>query len=297
MKPLHFPHLNAVETATLLYLVLTGIFIGFNFSVIENSWFHLLARLIMIAIIFLAAWLRENVKKLPAWPFLYNAYPLLFLAYLYPETDALNNVFFQNLDMRFVYLEYSIFGFQPSIEFYKHFPSPWLVELMSFGYFSYYLLIFGGLIWIYFKNKNSFERAVFIVCSSFYLYYIIFIIFPVVGPQFFFSSPDNFVGEAGPFRWAMHWIEYLGERPTAAFPSSHVGITVIILILIFKEQKIFSLTLLPISFLLALSTVYLKAHYVVDVFAGLVTGFLFYCLFNFIYSVYRKENNGTVSAG
>jgi len=297
MKPFSFTRLYLVEISTLIYLLGTGVFIGLNFNKIENAWLHSLARLVMFAIIYFIAKKRENGIAKPILAFLSEAYPLGFLSYLYPETDALNNVFFQNLDMAFVYFEYAIFGFQPSIEFYKHFPNPWLIELMSFGYFSYYFLIFGGIFWIYTKNKSSFEKAIFIICSSFYVYYVIFIIFPVIGPQFFFSSPDNFVGDAGPFRWAMKWIEFYGERPTGAFPSSHIGITVIILILIFKEQKIFSLTLLPISFLLALSTVYLKAHYVVDVFAGLVTGFLFYGLFNFIYSIYPKENNGTVSVG
>lgn len=249
----------------------------------------------MLTIIFFIAKKRENGIAQSFLAFLSEAYPLAFLAYLYPETDALNNVFYQNLDMKFVYVEYTIFGFQPSIEFYKHFTAPWLVELMSFAYFFYYPLVFGSLIWIYTKNKKSYDKAFFITFASFYLYYIIFIIFPVVGPQYFFSSPDNFVGGAGPFRWAMKWIEYAGERPTAAFPSSHIGITVIFLILIFKEKKVISLTLLPISFLLALSTVYLKAHYVVDVFAGLVSGIAFYWFFNFIYSLYRKKNNGTVS--
>jgi membrane-associated phospholipid phosphatase len=242
----------------------------------------------MLAIIYFIAKKRENGIAQPLLAFLSKTYPLVFLAYLYPETDALNNVFYQNLDMRFVYFEYSIFGFQPSIEFYKHFPNTWMIELMSFGYFSFYLILIGGLAWIYFKNLYSFDRAIFIVCSSFYVYYLIFIIFPVVGPQFFFSSPDNFVGMAGPFRWAMSWIELLGERPTAAFPSSHIGITVILLILIYREQKLFSLTLLPISILLAFSTVYMKAHYVVDVFAGLISGLLFYWFFDFIYAIFQK---------
>lgn len=296
MKHILCACLKPVEVATLVYLFLTGIFIGFYYFEIEHAWFHLLVRLIMVGLVFVAARLRQKIKLNVRSDLLLAIYPLFFLLYLYSETDALNNVFFQNLDMYFIYLDYSLFGYQPSIEFYKHFPGAWWIELMSFSYFFYYLLVFGGLIWLYIKNKYSFERAFFITIASFFLYYIIFIIFPVAGPQYFFDFPDNFVGTAGPFNWLMHWIEKIGERPTAAFPSSHVGITVIILISNLKEQKVLSLTLLPISILLVLSTVYLKAHYVVDVFAGFVTGFLFYWVFNFIYSVSQKRNNGTFTA-
>ena len=290
MKLIFFKNLNLTEYATLVYLMLTGFFITLNFSVINIAWLHLLARLFMIFVVFYLSRKRQLFTEKPLPLFLSQVYPLFFLAYLYPETDALNNIFYQNLDMNFIIIEFQLFGYQPSIEFYKHFHSPWLIELMSLGYFSYYLLIFGSVLWIYFKNKTSFDSALFIISSSFYIYYIIFIIFPVVGPQFFFSASDSFVGEAGPFRWLMRWIEYFGERPTGAFPSSHVGITLIIMILIYKEQKLFSLILLPVFILLIISTVYMKAHYFVDVFAGLISGLLLYTLFNFIFQSVKKKN-------
>ena len=70
-----------------------------------------------------------------------------------------------------------------------------------------------------------------------------------------------------------------GERPTAAFPSSHVGITVVILLLAWnaqtRQQRLFWL-LLPFAVLMFFATVYIQAHYVVDVVAGLFCGVLFY---------------------
>lgn len=285
MKRLPVLKFEAVDIATLAYLLITGVFIGFNYLQIENAWIYIAVRLFMISIIFTIAKKRELGITQPFWAFLSEPYPLVFLLYLYPETGALNNVFYQNLDMTFVFFEYSIFGYQPSIEFYKHFPSSWLVELMSFGYFSFYLLLIFGLIWIYFKNQQNFSRAFFIVCSSFYVYYIIFIIYPVVGPQYFFSSPDNFVGDAGPFRWAMQLISNFAERPSGAFPSSIAGITLIMLILLFRDSKPLFLALLPFAMLSLVSSVYLKENYVIGVAAGLVSGLIFFFLFNFVYKL------------
>lgn len=283
MKSTSLKIYNPAEIATVLYLLITGIFIVVFYNKIESAWFYLLARIIMSSVIFFFARIRLQPRPNQFSKFIFSAYPLLFLSFLYPETDALNNVFFENLDFKFVFFEYSLFGYQPSIAFYKNFPDPWIIELMSFGYFSYYLFIIGAVIWFYLLHNDDFQRVLFILCASFFLYYILFILFPVVGPQFYFSTQDRFIGEAGIFRWAMHWIEFLGERPTAAFPSSHVGICVIILILVFQRHKLFSLTLLPFSILLITSTVYMKAHYFVDVVAGLITGILFYMIFSFIY--------------
>ena len=68
-----------------------------------------------------------------------------------------------------------------------------------------------------------------------------------------------------------------GERPTAAFPSSHVGISTIIMLLAWRtgDRRMFFI-LLPFYVLLCLSTVYIQAHYAIDVLAGWVTGVALY---------------------
>ena len=68
-----------------------------------------------------------------------------------------------------------------------------------------------------------------------------------------------------------------GERPTAAFPSSHVGISTVILLLAWHSgNKRLFLVLLPFFILMCFSTVYILAHYAIDALAGLLTGALMY---------------------
>ena len=81
----------------------------------------------------------------------------------------------------------------------------------------------------------------------------------------------------------------IGEFPTAAFPSSHVSITTILLILAFKESRALGFCLLPISLLLYGATVYIQAHYVIDAIVGFITAFPVYFLTGHIYDKCRQQ--------
>jgi membrane-associated phospholipid phosphatase len=86
--------------------------------------------------------------------------------------------------------------------------------------------------------------------------------------------------------------QLVGERPTAAFPSSHVGITTLIMLLFFqiKKYKILVL-LLPIYIFLVAATVYIQAHYLIDLLAGLVTSVTLYFSGKYLYKrIHLKEN-------
>ena len=66
------------------------------------------------------------------------------------------------------------------------------------------------------------------------------------------------------------------SRPTAAFPSSHVGISTILMILSWRTSRRLFFVLTPFYVLLCGATVYIQAHYLIDAIAGLLTAPLFY---------------------
>lgn len=263
-------NLNAIDRITLLYLLGTTIFIGLSWNDLESKMIPLGFRLGTLFLIYMMAHFQG------AFPggimrYLRYVYPLILIIYLYPETDQFNNIFFQDQDPFFYRVEGAIFGFQPSLHFLNRFPQLWVTELMSFGYFSYYLLIFSFSLILYLKDLDMFYRITFIIISSFYIYYVVFIILPVAGPQYFFSPAENEVPKAYFFSSMLKLIQELGERPTGAFPSSHVGVVLIILWYSFKHLRVWFYIFIPISVLLISSTVYLKAHYLVDVLAAIVS--------------------------
>jgi membrane-associated phospholipid phosphatase len=279
-KTLQF--LRPVEIVFSIYLLLTSLFIIIFYSKIQNAHFHLLFRMGLFGFIyFIIKWDLNNQSKIA--DAIRSFYILAILGFIYAETDAFNNVFFNNLDPWFVNLEQIIFKSQPSIEFYLAFPQKWFNELMNFAYFSYYPLIFIFCLWVYLKEKQLFNKIIFLICTSFLMYYIVFILLPVTGPQFYFNAPFNHNPPAYFFSKVMLTINCIAERPTAAFPSSHVGVVFILWILCFKHARKLLIFYIPIGILLFFSTVYIKAHYLIDVFAGIITAPLFYWFSNLIF--------------
>ena len=222
------------------------------------------------------------------------------LAWWYPDTYELNRVF-DNLDHVFCGWEQALFGCQPALAFARDFPSPVVSELMSMGYASYYPMIALVTFFYFFCRYGEFERASLVILASFFAYYVAFVLVPVAGPTFYYKAVgldsiargvfpalgDYFnthhdclptPGYAdGVFYDLVEQAKAAGERPTAAFPSSHVGIsTVCMLLAAHTRQRRLVWTMMPFYVLLCLSTVYIQAHYAIDALAGLVSGGVLY---------------------
>ena len=179
---------------------------------------------------------------------------------------------------------------------------------MYLAYASYFPIIVTTVLYYFFSRYEQFERAAFVLLASFFAFYVVFDLVPVTGPMYYYhavgvdqvvkgvfpSVGDYFLTHTdmmtspgwtdGPFYHVVADLHTSGERPTAAFPSSHVGISVVCMLLIWRthNRKLF-FGLLPFALLICLATVYIRAHYAIDVVAGLVTGTLFYLLWARVY--------------
>jgi membrane-associated phospholipid phosphatase len=216
-----------------------------------------------------------------------------FLAFFYNETAQLNQVSFDPVDPLLIDLEHSIFGIQPSLSFSASLPDLWMVELMNLGYLSYYFIIISFLIILIHRLPGEFNRMIFIVSQSFIIYYLIFIFIPSWGPQFWFEPPHNQIPQGVFFQKIMAFIQHTGEAPTGAIPSSHVGITVIICILAYRKLGTFLKIIAPFVTLLILSTVYIKAHYLLDVIAGLVSAPVILFIAEAVWNKLNNQNQPT----
>jgi membrane-associated phospholipid phosphatase len=112
---------------------------------------------------------------------------------------------------------------------------------------------------------------------------MVFFILPTTGPQFYFAPPLNEVPDGYLFCKIMRFLQITGERPTGAFPSSHVAITFTVVIFIAQHCRILLKYALPLFVILVMSTVYIKAHYLVDVIGGLAAIAVSYPLVNRMY--------------
>ncbi len=257
------------------FILISSLLIAAGWHSVENPLQLLFIRVLIVAgIAVLLRLSRESKTGISIIPG--NAYPLILSAYFYQETVFYNKIFLSNIDYILKDADSYIFGYQPSIVFSERLPNLFFSELMYISYFSFYLLIILVVLVLYIKQKDRFPELMFYLSVSLYLFYLLFGLIPSEGPQFYFGSPENQPPPALFFNKVMHYIQQFGEQPTAAFPSSHIGFSVIILYVFYRFYKPVFYVVLPIVFLLILATVYLKAHYVVDVFGGLLCAPLFY---------------------
>ncbi|HAF28003.1 MAG TPA: phosphoesterase [Bacteroidales bacterium] len=268
--------LKSFDLVVISFCIATGIFMLFGYRQLQNISIHLILRIALLTLIFLLVKVEDSKNLL--LQFFRNFYPLLFLGFFYSETDYYNNFLFENLDIFLVHIENKIIGTQLALEFSKQIPFPWFSEIMHFGYFSYYVMTLGIPLLFYIKARRHFEKAMFIIILSFCFYYILFILLPSIGPQFYFPLNQQSVPEGYLFSKMMNIIIELAETQTGAFPSSHVGLAMIYILLAVKYFKRVLFFLMPLTVILVFSTVYLKAHYTIDIIAGAITGILFYYL-------------------
>lgn len=298
------PHkgLFALEWIIVAYTALTLVTVLFISTRLQHPDAMIWGRLRVLACT-LALWLVYRLLPCKATRLLRVLVQLVLLGWWYPDTFEINRIF-PNLDHLFASAEQSIFGCQPALLFHKAMPQIWFSELMDLGYASYYPLIGIVVLFYFFFRYTEFERASFIILASFFAYYVIFIYLPVTGPQYYYQAVglddiakgifpnlnDYFSTHAermtspgwthGPFYHLVEQAHNAGERPTAAFPSSHVGITTVLMLLAWHSgNRKLLLCMLPFYLLMCLATVYILAHYAIDAIAGLVTGIGFYALF------------------
>lgn len=226
----------------------------------------------------------------------YRHFAQFLLAYsslgvLYKDTALLNTLFFDKIDQILIWADDVIFGFQPSVRFSEVFHQKWFSELMFAGYFFYYL--FPVILSVYilrFKSEKIVEFANLLIIS-FIIYYCIFILLPAQGPQYQLAYPENYIASQGIFADIVKLIQKNGEAPTAAFPSSHVGMSVIWLLWLYRNEKKLLKIFIPPVLVLCFSTIYIKAHYAVDVFFGLISSVIIYKILN--HFLLKPKNTST----
>jgi len=260
--------LNYVDLLTILYILLTSIILLAVTGINESSLSHYLVRLMMLAFIWTLT-IYGKKKKDGLAGLMHVLYPLAFLAYFFPETDYIGQFFSKDLDTGLVYIEGMMFGSLPSESFGICCPWAWFNELMHLAYFSFYLIITFFVVYYNYKLPGKAVKRTFTFFLSFYLFYLIFMFFPTAGPQYFLHDTGGDMQNGYFFTSLMGKILEYGDRPTGAFPSSHIGITWLVMYFFFKDdRRMFFVWLLP-AILLTLSTVYIRAHYAIDVVAGL----------------------------
>ena len=202
--------------------------------------------------------------------------PLLYTV-LYRQTATIWPVLYEHpFDRWLVRIEALLWGSQPSLAFAQHVPWPWLSELFCSAYYAYYFFTPAMLFTVLLtRGYATAERVIFTASLCFCICYALFWLFPTEGPHYWFpphSGPQLYQGYV--FNRLLFLFTSGGEVPAGAFPSSHLAVATVLTIQAHRFAPRLSPFLLAVTLLMCPAVVYLKAHYAVDVPAGILMGLL-----------------------
>jgi membrane-associated phospholipid phosphatase len=147
---------------------------------------------------------------------------------------------------------------------------PWLTGVLSVAYLSYFFLPARLVHTLYVKNSGrDFDLAVFVLLLCWYLSFVGYMFFPAIGPRYtlahFQSVPlhGGFIADS-----VSHLINFVEGNKRDCMPSGHTAIALLVLFLSYRYARLLFYLFCPIVGALILSTVYLRYHYVIDLFAG-----------------------------
>jgi len=213
--------------------------------------------------------------------FLRTFYPQATTAFFFTEAIVLSTMVFGGFshDPFFAGIDQAAFGFQPARVFssslWQH---AWINELMFFSYFSYYvfLAVTPWIPWFTGRREEA-ERQLFAFALFSGFWDLFYVFFRVQGPKCWFDDlRELWYGhfDGGFFTQFFQGLFANATLSGAAFPSSHVSEMVMFTLFAARVDRRLLYLYVPFSTLVAAATVYLYAHYAVDILGGLAAGLL-----------------------
>lgn len=203
---------------------------------------------------------------------LHDLYPLILLMPFYTELGLLgmdrgverilaNDAVVQGW-------ENWLFGSQISYEWIRRSPSVLWSHVLHFSYLTYYPIVVVGPILLVMRGRRPEARQVlFVTMLAYVACYVVFLLFPVAGPNYAFSHPAGVVREPWSAK-AVYGVLGSGSSIGTAFPSSHVAATIAAVLALWKEWKPLAVALTVPAGVLVVATVYCQMHYGIDALAG-----------------------------
>lgn len=259
--------LAPIDRVTLAYVAVA---LGFTLARGPRTWpASLLLPLGLVLTGVIAALLAPPARRGgAAGRFLAEFYPMLLMTGFYTEIGQVNlaaGVVYDALVQRW---EETLFGTQVSLAWIRSWPSPSWSTLMHAAYLAYYFVLAGSSLSLWCSGRRAAARStVLAIMGTFYLCYVSFLSFPVVGPRYLFPMAENAATGVPLAVFANRFLE-TGSAWGTAFPSSHVAAALVAAVCAWQGWRPLGRVLVPVSVLLAFSTVYCQFHYAVDALAG-----------------------------
>ena len=195
--------------------------------------------------------------------------PGLFVILIYQSLGDLIQYLHPDIDSMLIRIDFFLFGVHPTV-WMERWTVPWLTDLLSLAYASYYFLPVVLAIALYLKNpKRDFEVAMFVLLLGYYVSFIGYILFPAIGPRHTLTHLQTVPLEGSVITdFIRDTLNSWEHNKRDCMPSGHTQVALMVLFLSYRYRRLLFYFFLPVASGLILSTVYHRYHYVIDLFAG-----------------------------
>jgi membrane-associated phospholipid phosphatase len=271
--------LKPVDALFIAFLILLSLLAVVCGSLIQSWPYLVLANFAGIAAIVLVARFtaRRGVHFLHTW------YAVAGILILFKEIYIIiQSLGLKDWDELLIRSDRFFFHADPTV-WISQFACPFLTELLQIAYISYYFLMISLGAELYFrKERDKLNFTIFTITYGFLLSYLGYLIFPAVGPRFTLHDFNN-LGQELPGLWlttplrafldSAESIPQQIAKPILfaqrdAFPSGHTQMTLIVIYLAHRYRISLRWWIYCFGTLLIISTIYLRYHYVTDLFGG-----------------------------
>ena len=201
--------------------------------------------------------------------FIHDFSPAIYILVIYQSLGDLTQYLHPDVDPQLIRIDFLLFGVHPTV-WMERWIVPWVTDVLSVAYLSYFFLPARLVHTLYLKNpRRDFALAVFVLLLGWYLSFFGYILCPAIGPRFTLAHLQS-VPLNGSFiaDFVSHVIKLVEHNTRDCMPSGHTATALIVLFLSYRYAKLLFYLFCPIVAALILSTVYLRHHYVIDLFAG-----------------------------
>jgi len=248
-----------------------------------SAWLGIIIiNIVVIVAIFLMAYLAET-KKIKLLTGIHRFYSYLFVLFVFKEIYLMvRPIHPVDYDWLLISIDHWFFGVNPT-QWIAQFAHPVLTEIFQIAYFSYYILFLMLGIELYRRYTiDEFDHGAFLVVYGFYLSYLGYFLLPAVGPRFtlhnfyaldqelpglLFTTPmRNFINAGESISSSLPNVVQYVQRDV--FPSGHTQLTLIVVYLAHQYRLKTRWVMTVLAGLLIVGTIYLRYHYVIDLFGG-----------------------------
>ncbi len=227
------------------------------------------------AALFLFISLQQRFKN-RFFRFLRSYYHILYYGLIFTSFQSFIHMLNPNdYDWLLLKWDYAVFGFDITV-WLEQFVSKGLTELLTLSYFSYYILPSLTFIILFFSAGNSiYRKYILAVVFGWYTAFIFYVILPAAGPDIAYPEHYN-IPLSGLSAITVTYLQNLGQylRESSVrntFPSMHFAIILISNYFAFiYKRKYFWFCTMPLGTLLAVATVYLRQHYLIDLIGSIL---------------------------